>query len=48
VIDSTITAARDDVTGLYRNPNRYQLISAGLDGAFGTEDDIGNWEKPKK
>jgi type II secretory pathway pseudopilin PulG len=46
-IESTVIAQKDDVTGLYRNANRYQLISAGLDGEFGNEDDIGNWEKPK-
>jgi len=46
-IESTVTAQKDGVTGLYRNPNRYQLISAGLDGEFGTPDDLGNWEKPK-
>jgi prepilin-type N-terminal cleavage/methylation domain-containing protein len=46
-IDSTVTAQKDDATGLYRNPNRFQLISAGLDGEFGTADDLGNWEKSK-
>jgi len=47
-IESTAVAQKDDVTGLFRNANRYQLISAGLDGEFGTgDDDIGNWEKPK-
>jgi prepilin-type N-terminal cleavage/methylation domain-containing protein len=46
-IESTVIAQRDDATGLYRNANRYQLISAGIDGEFGTDDDIGNWEKPK-
>ena len=25
------------------NPNSYDLLSAGLDGKRGTEDDIGNW-----
>ena len=46
-IESTAIAQRDAVTGLYRNANRYQLISAGLDGEFGTIDDIGNWQKPE-
>ena len=47
-IESTAIAQKDDVTGLYRNANRYQLISAGLDGEFGTPDDLGNWtETPK-
>jgi general secretion pathway protein G len=26
------------------NPDSYDIISAGPDGTFGTEDDIGNWE----
>jgi len=42
-IEGTAVAQKDPVTGLYYNPDRYQLISAGLDGLFGTEDDIGNW-----
>ena len=46
-IDGTVTAQKDETTGLYRNPNRFQLISAGLDGEFGTADDLGNWEKSK-
>jgi len=41
--EATVIARKDPVTGLYYNANRYQLISAGLDGEFGTEDDIGNW-----
>ena len=42
-----VTAQKDPVTGLHFGANRYQLISAGLDGIFGTEDDIGNWAKPE-
>ncbi|MEZ6196096.1 MAG: prepilin-type N-terminal cleavage/methylation domain-containing protein [Planctomycetota bacterium] len=30
-------------TQTYRNATRFQLISAGPDGVFNTEDDIGNW-----
>jgi prepilin-type N-terminal cleavage/methylation domain-containing protein len=45
--ETTVLARKDPVTGLYYNANRYQLISAGLDGVFETEDDIGNWETPK-
>jgi prepilin-type N-terminal cleavage/methylation domain-containing protein len=41
--ETVVSARKDPVTGLYYNPDRYQLISAGLDGVFGTEDDIGNW-----
>jgi hypothetical protein len=35
------------VTKNYYNPKTYQLISAGMDGQFGTGDDIGNWTPPK-
>lgn len=41
--ETPVSARKDPVTGLFYNPDRYQLISAGLDGVFGTEDDIGNW-----
>ena len=30
-------------TGLFINPRSFQLFSAGEDGVFNTEDDIGNW-----
>ena len=30
-------------TGSYYNQNTYQLFSAGPDGKFNTEDDVGNW-----
>ncbi len=36
----TVSPWRDAVTGKYLNPRKYQLISAGDDGLFGTEDDI--------
>jgi hypothetical protein len=45
--EEVVVARKDPATGMYFNANRYQLISAGLDGVFGTEDDIGNWAKPK-
>jgi prepilin-type N-terminal cleavage/methylation domain-containing protein len=39
LVESTVIA-RMGHTGSYARPNKYQLISAGPDGAFGTEDDI--------
>jgi prepilin-type N-terminal cleavage/methylation domain-containing protein len=45
--EATVVARKDPQTGLYYNANRYQLISAGLDGEFGTQDDIGNWPPPE-
>ena len=46
--EAPVTARKDPLTGLFYNPNRYQLLSAGLDGLFGTPDDIGNWEPRKE
>ena len=45
--ETIVQARKDPVTGLYENANRYQMISAGLDGVFGTPDDIGNWVEAK-
>jgi prepilin-type N-terminal cleavage/methylation domain-containing protein len=47
-LEDVVQARKDPVTGLFYNPNGYQLISAGLDGKFGTADDIGNWPAEKK
>jgi prepilin-type N-terminal cleavage/methylation domain-containing protein len=38
--EQTVTAARNSKTGGWQSPNGFQLISAGEDGTFGTEDDI--------
>ncbi|MBT5100445.1 MAG: hypothetical protein HOM77_00855, partial [Planctomycetes bacterium] len=35
-----VDALRNETTGDWQQPNRFQLISAGMDGFFGTEDDI--------
>ena len=34
---------KDEKTGRFKNPGDYQLFSAGKDGIFNTDDDIGNW-----
>ncbi len=39
-LEQTVTAARDEQTGSFLAPSGFQLISAGLDGEFDTEDDI--------
>lgn len=44
VTETVVRAARNEKTERYQNPRTFQLISAGLDGQFGTEDDIGNFE----
>ncbi len=38
--EQTVTAVRDEKTGSFLAPSGFQLISAGPDGEFGTEDDI--------
>ena len=48
-LESTVRAHINPKTGQPYNPTKYQLISAGIDGEFGTEDDIGNWTpEPEK
>ena len=43
-IESNVAARMNPKTKTYANPTRYQLISAGQDGQFGTEDDITNFK----
>ena len=45
-LESAARALRNSDTGRYFRKNKFQLISAGLDGEFGTEDDIVNFERP--
>ncbi|MHC4078565.1 MAG: type II secretion system protein [Planctomycetota bacterium] len=42
----TVRAWRNPLTNKYLNPRKYQLISAGPDGVFGTEDDVTYPERP--
>jgi prepilin-type N-terminal cleavage/methylation domain-containing protein len=42
-IEGLVTGVLNPETKAFYNPNKYQLISAGADGRFGTEDDLGNW-----
>lgn len=42
LVDGLVTSAIHPETKGPRNPNKFQLISAGLDGRFGTEDDLAN------
>jgi prepilin-type N-terminal cleavage/methylation domain-containing protein len=46
--ESRIKALMNPTTKTYYNSTKFQLISAGRDGEFGTDDDIGNFEKPEK
>ena len=34
---------KSEKTGTFHNANTFQLFSAGIDGVYGTEDDITNW-----
>ncbi len=43
-IDSTVSARGNAKTERFHKPRTFQLISAGIDGEFGTEDDIGNFK----
>lgn len=44
-LSSTPLAYKNPVTGRYYQATRYQLISAGPDGAFSTEDDITTFDR---
>lgn len=46
--ESTLKAVPNGTTGQPYNPTSFQLLSAGPDGEFGTEDDIGNWKPEPK
>jgi len=43
--ESTFHARMDSQTGGYWNPKGFQLVSAGPDGEFGTDDDIPAWKE---
>lgn len=43
-LESTAVARRSERTGDWANRRTFQLLSAGPDGQFGTEDDITNFE----
>jgi prepilin-type N-terminal cleavage/methylation domain-containing protein len=42
--ESSVTAIKNPVTGQYFRHDSFQLISAGSDGYFGTEDDVANFD----
>lgn len=45
--ESTFKARMNPETGQYWNPKGFQLVSAGPDGEFGTEDDIPAWKETR-
>lgn len=44
-VTSTATAYKNPRTGQYYRPQGYQLVSAGPDGRFGTDDDVTNFDR---
>jgi prepilin-type N-terminal cleavage/methylation domain-containing protein len=42
-VESSVVALKSDKTGRWAKPRGVQLISAGADGRFGTEDDLTNF-----
>ncbi|TAJ24844.1 MAG: type II secretion system protein [Planctomycetota bacterium] len=42
-IESTFRARKNSKTGQFVRPDKYQLVSAGPDGSFGTDDDVTLW-----
>ena len=47
LVESEVVARKHPVTGRWANHQKFQLISAGLDGLFGTADDLGNFAMPE-
>jgi prepilin-type N-terminal cleavage/methylation domain-containing protein len=43
-VESTLKAKANKTTGGWQRATKYQLVSAGADGRFGTDDDVGNFE----
>ncbi len=41
-----VRPVENPATGGFMEPRRFQILSAGPDGTFGTEDDIGNFQPP--
>lgn len=44
-IETVVRAVKNEKTGLHYEPRGYQMISAGVDGVFGTDDDITSFKK---
>ena len=44
-VQETEVGALKNSSGAYYQPKKFQLISAGIDGIFGTEDDITNFKR---
>lgn len=47
-VEALVTSAINPQTKGPYHPQKFQLISAGADGRFGTDDDLGNWPREVK
>jgi hypothetical protein len=45
LLETLVSALKNPKTESFYNPRGFQLISAGVDGAFNTEDDITNFSR---
>lgn len=44
-VEGHVSAVKNPVTGDFYNAGKFQLLSAGADGIFGNEDDLGNFRR---
>ncbi len=47
-VQSIARAVKNPTTGRWFQHGRFQLLSAGEDGSFGTEDDVANFDLPRE
>jgi prepilin-type N-terminal cleavage/methylation domain-containing protein len=47
-LEARVKGVKSKVTGDYYNSGKFQLLSAGEDGKFGTGDDLGNFKAPSE
>jgi prepilin-type N-terminal cleavage/methylation domain-containing protein len=48
IVETNVGALQNPETKTYFRPTSFQLVSAGADGRFGTEDDLTNWKEEGK
>lgn len=46
-VETRVKGVKNPVTGDYFHSGKFQLLSAGEDGVFGTVDDLGNFTRPQ-
>lgn len=45
--ENEVSARKHPITGRWANRQSFQILSAGIDGIFGTDDDLGNFKMPE-